>query len=160
MSAVSNLDEFAERRIPPATMLFRLVDFVCPRCGDERTGAHVDGDDGTSYVECDVCRNEFDPSVLRIPTQAVLEIWRDDAVLHGNTALRCADGIHGCSYLALASCRRLAPEMTVFGKTRLLTELIDSVGGELTPAQRSIAVELGVALGLPAAAINATVALG
>lgn len=157
MSAVMSLME--PSRVLPTTTLFRLVDFVCPRCGDERTGAHVDGDDGVTYVECDDCGGELDSSVLRTPTRARLAGWRDDAVLHGNTALQCADGVHGCSYLALASCRRLAPEMTVFGTSRLLRELIGSVGGRLTPAQRGVAVELGVALGLPAPAINATIAL-
>lgn len=158
MSAVTRLSGPIAEPTAPTTTLFRLVEFVCPRCGDERTGAHVDGALGT-YVECDECGSELDSSVLRIPTRAVIATWRDDAVLHGNTALLCADGIHGCSYLALASCRRLAPEMTGFGKTRLLTQLIGSVGSELTPAQRGIAVELGVALGLPATAINATIAL-
>jgi len=140
------------------TTLFRLVEFVCPRCGDERTGAHVDGDDGETYVACDECGSELDPSVLRVPTRARLATWRDDAVLHGTTALQCADGVHNCSYLALASCRRLDPEMTVFGKSRLLRELIAAVGGQLTAAQHAIAVELGVALGMPAAAVNATIA--
>lgn len=159
MSAVMSLSQPFEGRVAPITTLFRLVEFVCPRCGDERSGAHVDGDDGETYVACDDCGSDLDPSVLRVPTRARLATWRDDAALHGATALQSADGIHGCSYLALASCRRLAPEMTPFGKSRLLRELIASVGGRPTPAQQAIAVELGVALGLPAAAVNATIAL-
>lgn len=159
MSAVMSLGEQSSGRGTPATTLFRLVEFVCPRCGDERSGAHVDGDDGSTYVACDRCGAEHDPSVLRVPTNAKLETWRSDAELHGATALQSADGIHGCSYLALASCRRLAPEMTRFGKGRLLRQLLSSVGGRLTPAQHDIAVELGAALGLPPAAVNATIAL-
>lgn len=141
------------------TVLFRLVDFVCPRCGDERTGAHVDGDDGVTYVECCECRGEFDVSVLRVPTQARLDAWRSDAVLHGTTALHCADGTQRCSFLAEASCRRLSPELTPVGKTRLLDDIARSVTGELSAAHRGVIVELGVALGLPAAAINGYLAL-
>ena len=162
MSAAFSLEEPFEGAVAHtvrSTILFRLVEFVCPRCGDERTGAHVDGDDGVTYVECCECRHEFDHTVLRVPTRARLERWRDDAVLHGTTALQCADGVHGCSYLAEASCRRLAAELTPIGKTRLLDELVRAVGGEPTPAQRAVLVELGVALGLTAPVINAYLAL-
>lgn len=157
MSVAMSVEDVG-RQLVQTTMLVRLVEFVCPRCGDERHGAHVD-DDGVTYVECDVCEGQFDTSVLRVPTRARLATWRDDARLHGDTALRCADGVHGCSYLALASCRRLASEMTPFGKTRLLDELVRSVDDDLTAAQRGIVVELGVALGLPAPAINGLLAL-
>lgn len=162
MSAATSLDDFFEQpaiRRPDATVLFSLVDFVCPRCGDERRGALVDGDDGTAYVECSACHDEFDVSVLSVPTRARLDAWRADAVLHASTAMQCADGVHRCSCLALASCRRLAPEMSAIGKMRLLDEVVRNVGDELGPAQRSVLVELGAALGLPAAAINGFVAL-
>lgn len=141
------------------TVLFRLVEFVCPHCGDECQGIHVDGDDGTAHVQCDVCRHEHPVSVLAVPTQARLDAWRADAVHRGNVALRSADGVHGCSYLALASCRRLRDDLTGPGKVRLLDEIARSIGHDLYPAQRSALAELGVALGLPAGAINATLAL-
>lgn len=158
MSLEEQYDEAVARKLR-TTVLFRLLDFVCPQCGDERTGAHVDGNDGVTYIECCDCHHEFDVSVLRVPTQARLDSWRADAVLHATTALQCADGVHGCSYLALASCRRLAPELTGIGKSRLLDEVRRSVGGEPTAAQRGIIVELGVALGLPAPVINGYLAL-
>lgn len=162
MSAAMSLEEQydeAVARTLRTTVLFRLVEFVCPDCGEERIGAHVDGDDGVTYVECCTCHHELDASVLRVPTQARLEAWRSDALLHGSTALQCADGAHRCSYLAEASCRRLAPELTPIGKTRLLDELVRTVGGELTSAHRGVLVELGVALGLSSAVINGYLAL-
>ena len=162
MSAALSLEEQFEESVVPtlrSTLLFRFVDFVCPHCGDERSGAHVDGDDGTTYVECGECRREFDVSVLRVPTQARLDTWRADAVLHGSTALQCADGVHRCPYLAEASCRRLGPELTLIGKTRLLDELVRSVDGDLTNAHRVVLVELGVALGIDAASIKGWLAL-
>ncbi|HSJ91449.1 MAG TPA: hypothetical protein VK917_05240 [Ilumatobacter sp.] len=166
MSAAVNLEEYFDQDFDEAvvptfrtTVLFHLLDFVCPHCGDERRGAHIDGDDGVTYVECGTCHLEFDLSVLRVPTQARLDAWRADAVLHGTTALHCADGVHQCSYLALASCRRLASELTTVGKTRLLNELVGSVGGELDRPQQQVLVELGAALGLPAPVINGYLAL-
>lgn len=162
MSAAFSLEEPFEEIVVPTlhtTVLFRAVDFVCPHCGDERVGAHVDGDDGITYVECFDCKREFDVSVLRVPTQSRIDAWRADAVLHGTTALQCADGVHRCSYLAEASFRRLAPELTPVGKTRLLVELARSIDGELTDAHRGVLVELGVALGLTAPVVNATVAI-
>lgn len=162
MSAVMSLEEQydeAVARTVRTTVLFRLVDFVCPDCGDERTGAHVDGDDGVTYVQCCTCHHELDVDVLRVPTQARLDSWRADALLHGTTALQCADGTHRCSYLAEASCRRLAADLTPVGKTRLLDELVRSIGDDLTDAHRGVLVELGVALGLPAPVINAYLAL-
>lgn len=162
MSAVMSLEEQydeAVARTVRTTVLFRLVDFVCPDCGEERTGAHVDGDDGVTYVECCTCHHELDVAVLRVPTQARLDGWRADAVLHGTTALQCADGTHRCSYLAEASCRRLAADLTPIGKTRLLDELVRSIDGDVTDAHRGVLVELGVALGLPAPVINAYLAL-
>ena len=162
MSAAMSLEEqYGEPVVHTlrTTVLFRLVDFVCPHCGDERSGAHVDGDDGVTFVECCDCHREFDVAVLRVPTQARLEAWRADAVLHGTTALQCADGVHRCSYLAEASCRRLASELTPIGKTRLLDQLVRSIGGEFTDAHRTVLVELGVALGLTAPMINGYLAL-
>ena len=162
MSAAMSLEEhYGEPEVHPlrTTVLFRLVEFVCPHYGDERSGAHIDGDDGVTFVECCDCHREFDASVLRVPTRARLEAWRADAVLHGTTALQCADGVHRCSYLAEASCRRLAAELTPIGKTRLLDQLVRSIGGELTDAHRTVLVELGVALGLTAPMINGYLAL-
>ena len=127
MSAAMSLEEEYGEPVAQTlrtTVLFRLLDFVCPHCGDERSGAHVDGDDGVTFVECCDCHGEFDVSVLRIPTRARLEAWRADAVLHGTTALQCADGVHHFSCLAEASCRRLASELTPIGKTRLLDNLL------------------------------------
>jgi hypothetical protein len=142
-----------------ATTLFRLVEFVCPRCGDERHGVHLDGDDGGTHVQCDECRHEHPASVLAVPTRARLDAWRADAVHRGNVAMRSADGIHGCSYLAIASCRRLRDDLTGPGKLRLLDEIARSVGSDLHPAQRAVLAELGAALGLSAGAINAALAL-
>lgn len=162
MSAAVSLEEHDSEPVLHAlrtTVLFRLVEFVCPHCGDERSGAHVDGDDGVTFVECYGCHGEFDASVLRVPTRARLETWRADAVLHGTTALQCADGLHRCSYLAEASCRRLAAELTPVGKTRLLDQLVRSIDGEITDGHRSVLVELGVALGLTAPVINGYLAL-
>jgi transcription elongation factor Elf1 len=162
MSAAMSLEEHFEQPVfhtVNTTVLFRRVEFVCPHCGDERPGALVDGDDGTAYVECCSCHHEFDGSVLRVPTRARLDAWRADAVLHGTTALQCADGVHRCSCLALASCRRLAPELSPIGKTRLLDELVRSVDGELTTAHRGVVLELGIALVLPAPVINGYLAL-
>lgn len=158
MSAAMSLhDEIAPK--VSTTVLFRLVEFVCPRCGDERTGVHVDGNDGTAHVQCDECRHEHPVSVLAVPTRARLEAWRADAVHRGNVALRSADGVHGCSYLAIASCRRLRDDLTGPGKLRLLDEIARSIGDDLHPAQRAMLAELGVALGLPAGAINVALAL-
>lgn len=162
MSAAVSLEEQYSEPVGDtlrATVLLRIVEFVCPHCGDQRPGAHVGRDDGVTFVECSDCHGEFDVSVLRVPTRARLDAWRADAVLHGATALQCADGVHHCSYLAEASCRRLAPELTPIGKTRLLDELVRSVGGELTHAHRTVLVELGVSLGLTAAVINGYLAL-
>ena len=162
MSAAMSLEEQFEQPVAHTvntTVLFRHVEFVCPHCGDERPGALVDGTDGTAYVECCACHHELDVSVLRVPTRARLETWRADAVLHGTTAMQCADGVHGCSCLALASCRRLAPELSPIGKTRLLDEIVRSYAGEVTTAHRSVLLELGIALGLPAPVINGYLAL-
>ena len=107
MSAATSLEVPVPRAVT-TTMLFRLVAFACPHCGDEREGVHLAGDDGTAYVECETCCRQLDTSVLTVPTEARLEQWRSEAELHADTALRCADGVHRCSYLAMASCRRLA----------------------------------------------------
>lgn len=159
MSAAMSLTDELEQRSVDVTTLFRLVDFVCPVCGDERRGAHVDSDDGTTSVECFDCGTEFGVAVLAVPTRAGLAAWRDDAVLRGDTALRCADDDHPCSMLALASCRRLAPELTDAGKGRLLAEMARTAGGVTTRAQRAVLLELGVALGLSAPAINGLLAV-
>ncbi len=159
MSAAMTLHDDIGTSVARTTVLFRFVEFVCPHCGDECGGVHVDGDDGVTFVECGVCHQEHPVAVLAVPTRARLEEWRADAVHRGNVALRSADGIHGCSYLALASCRRLAAELTPAGKLRLIDEIARSVSGDLHPAQRNVLAELGVALGLPAGAINAALAL-
>ncbi len=159
MSAAMTLTDELDAPVARTTTLFRFVEFVCPHCGVERGGVHVDGDDGVTFVECGVCHHEHSVGVLAVPTQARLEQWRSDAVHRGNVALRSADGVHGCSLLAIASCRRLADELTAPGKLRLLDEIARSVGDELHPVQQAALVELGVALGLPAAAINAMLAL-
>lgn len=159
MSAAMTLTDDLESAVARTTVLFRFVEFVCPHCGDERGGVHVDGDDGVTFVECGVCHQEHSVAVLAVPTRARLEEWRADAVHRGNVALRSADGVHGCSYLALASCRRLADDLTPAGKIRLLDEIARSVGDDLHTSQRAMLVEMGVALALPASAINAALAL-
>lgn len=141
------------------TTLFTPVEVVCPHCGDERSATLVDSDDGVAFILCDGCDRELDVALLSIPTAARLERWRGDAVVHGTTAVQCADGIHGCSYLAVASFRRLADDLSGPGKLRLLDEVARSEQGDLSTAQRGVLLELGVALGLGAASINAFLAL-
>lgn len=156
-AAISLHDEIT----PPArtTTLFRLVEFVCPRCGDERQGIHLDGDDGVTHVQCAECRHQHSAAVLAVPTRSRLEEWRADALHRGHAALLSADADEGCPFLTTAAFRRLADDLTGPGKLRLLDDVARSVGHDLGPAQRRVFAELGAALALPAGAINAALSL-
>lgn len=159
MSALTSIQAPIARPTVSTTMLLTLVQLVCPHCAEQTTGALVDCDDGVAYVQCNSCDRELDVAVLAVPTQTKVDGWRADALLHGVTALQCADGVHGCSYLATASCRRLARELTPLGKLRLLGEIGREAGESCTPAQRTVLLELGVALGLDSGTLNGFLAL-
>jgi hypothetical protein len=105
-------------------------------------------------VQCNECSYQCDPGVLEIPTEAMLAEWHAQALRHGQAALRCADGTATCSYLAIVWCRRLAPELSLWGKTAFLDNVARPLAGNLNPEQREVLVSLGVALRMPPAAIN------
>ena len=148
----ATIDILAERHDRPAVL--RSVEFVCPLCGEDRSGTHVADADGAEWVECDTCSYRCDVGVLEIPTQAVLSSWYAQALRHGREALRCADGSAAGSYLAIVWCRRLAPELSAWGKSAFLDAVARPLAGTLTPAQRQVMVDLGIALQMSAAAIN------
>lgn len=158
MSATTNLDRHAIRaasdsRPDGAPPVVRPVRFVCPSCATDRDGAHVHDSSGT-WVECHACAYRCDPGVLDIPTEAVLAEWYAQARRHARTAMHCADGTQTCAVLAAVWCRRLAPELTLWGKTAFLDTVAQPFAGELDRDRREVLVELGVALGMPATAIN------
>ena len=154
MSATTNLDRHRPAVVRESgTTVARAVRFVCPVCGDDRDGLHVQ-DAAASWVQCNTCSYRCDPGVLQIPTEAMLATWHAQALRHGQTALRCADGTPSCSYLAIVWCRRLAPELSLWGKTAFLDSVARPLAGDLTPEQRDVLVHLGVALRMPATAIN------
>lgn len=155
MSATMNLDDDLAPSQRPIT---RPVSFVCPLCGDDRDGHHVEHPDGAAWVECDECSYRCDPGVLDIPTAAVLAGWHAQALRHGQTALRCADGSLACSYLAIVWCRRLAPELSAWGKAAFLDTVVRPLGGELDRAQREVVLQLGIALQMAPDAINRVLA--
>ncbi|MFP5487719.1 MAG: hypothetical protein ACLGHQ_05380 [Acidimicrobiia bacterium] len=132
----------------------RSVEFVCPSCGADRDGLHVHDPRGASWVQCNTCSYRCDPGVLEIPTEAVLAEWHAQAVRHSQTALRCADGTRSASYLAIVWCRRLAPELSLWGKAAFLDTVTRPLDGALTRSQREVVVELGAALRMPPTAIN------
>jgi hypothetical protein len=155
MSATMNLDgELLPGRTSAVTAVVRGVEFACPLCGDDRTGSHVEDPAGSAWVECHECSYRCDPGVLEIPTESMLAEWHAQALRHGQTALRCADGTPSCSYLAIVWCRRLAPELSLWGKTSFLDHVARPLAGSLTREQREVVVQLGVALHMPPAAIN------
>lgn len=156
MSATTNLDRHRPSSAirENGTAVARAVRFVCPACGDDRDGLHVHDRDTESWVQCTACSYRCDPGVLQIPTEAMLAEWHAQALRHGQAALRCADGTPSCSYLAIVWCRRLAPELSLWGKTAFLDTVARPLAGELTREQRDVLVHLGVALRMPATAIN------
>lgn len=148
----ATIDILADRHDRPAVL--RAVEFVCPLCGDDRSGTHVTDATGTDWVECDTCSYRCDAGVLEIPTQAMLASWYAQALRHGREALRCADWTPAGSYLATVWCRRLAPELSPWGKTAFLDAVARPLTGSLTPAHRQVIIDLGIALQMPAATIN------
>ena len=140
---------------PNGTPIVRCVQFVCPLCGDDRDGLHVREPEGSAWVECGDCSYRCDPGVLQIPTEAMLAEWHTQALRHGQAALRCADGTTSCSYLAIVWCRRLAPELSPWGKSAFLHNVARPLAGDLNRDQREVVLQLGVALQMPPAAINA-----
>lgn len=158
MSATTNLDTELAARDSTADAasptIVRDVQFVCPSCGDDRAGRHVEPPTGDAWVECDHCNYRCDPGVLEIPTEATLSEWHAQALRHGQAALRCADGSPTCSYLAIVWCRRLAPELSSWGKAAFLDEVTRPLEGLFTREQREVVLELGIALQMSPTAIN------
>lgn len=158
MSATTNLDtDLTDREAaadPTAPTIVRDVQFVCPSCGDDRQGRHVEPPAGDAWVECDHCNYRCDPGVLEIPTEATLTAWHAQALRHAQAALRCADGSPTCSYLAIVWCRRLAPELSPWGKAAFLDDVTRPLDGQLTREQREVVLALGVALQMSPTAIN------
>lgn len=154
MSATMNLDGELATTTDTESSLVRDVRFACPSCAEDRDGRLVADADGTRRVVCDECGYRCDPGVLEIPTEAMLTEWHAQALRHGQTALRCADGSPSCSYLAIVWCRRLAPELSPWGKTSFLDAVVRPVEGELTREQREVLLQLGVALRMSPTAIN------
>lgn len=152
MSATMNLETTLEVQAQPTAG--GNVHYVCPSCGDERTGVHVRPEAGQAWVQCDECSYRSHPDVLKIPTEAQLAEWYAHAVRHGVTAVRCADGNPACSYLAVVWCRRLADELSVVGKIGYLDRVARPLTGTITNHQREVVLELGVALRLPPTALN------
>ena len=158
VSATTDLQ--TERTRPRAgspTTIGRPVELACPLCGQDRTGRHVRPTDAAAdaWVECDECGYRCDVGVLDIPTESALAGMRAQAIRHAAAALRSADGTPSGSYLAVVWCRRLAPELSHWGKRSFLDGIVGPMGRPLTLAQRAVVVDLGVALRLDAAAINA-----
>ena len=155
MSATMNLDDTCSSNMTGAgSAAVRGVQFVCPLCGEDRDGSHVEDPAGPAWVQCHECSYRCDPGVLEIPTEAMLAEWHAQALRHGQTALRCADGTPACSYLAIVWCRRLAPELSLWGKTSFLDSVTRPLAGALTREQREVVVQFGVALRMPPASIN------
>lgn len=155
MSATMDLDDdLSHHRSTAVAAGTRRVSFVCPFCGDDRAGAHVVDPSGAEWVDCDECSYRCDAGVLDIPTEATLAEWHSHAVRHARTALRCADGTPACSYLAIVWCRRLAPELSPWGKASFLETVTRPLAGALTREQRAVVLQLGIALHMPPSAIN------
>lgn len=158
MSATIDLDDELSPRTDRVAyrgrVVVREVEFVCPLCAEDRPGRHVDHPDGDAWVECADCGYRCGPEVLEIPTEATLLEWHGQALRHGQAALRCADGSPSCSYLAIVWCRRLAPELSPWGKAAFLDAVTRPLAGTLTRHQREVVLELGIALQMPATAIN------
>lgn len=154
MSATINLhDDLSPTASATGSTVVRSVRFACPLCAVDRDGRHIDAN-GSAWVECDECSYRCDPGVLQIPTEAMLAEWHAQALRHGRTALRCADGTPSCSYLAIVWCRRLAPELSPWGKTAFLDDVTRPLAGTMNRDQREIVLQLGVALQMAPTAIN------
>jgi hypothetical protein len=155
MSATIDLDDDLSPTAPVnGAAIVRGVRFACPLCGQDRDGLHVRAANGAAWVECDECSYRCDPGVLEIPTEAMLAEWHAQALRHGQAALRCADGTPSCSYLAIVWCRRLAPELSPWGKTSLLDSIARPLAGCLNRDQREVLLQLGIALQMSPSAIN------
>lgn len=154
MSATTDLDDDLSSEQPAAAADVHLVEFTCPACGDDRSGVLVEHADGDAWVECDECGYRTDPGILDIPTEGMLIEWQEQALRHGQAALECADGSPACSSLATFWCRRLAPELSDFGKTAFLDTVTRPLDGALTRHQREVVLQFGVALRMSPTAIN------
>lgn len=154
MSATIKLDDDLSPT-PSATgaAAVRSVRFACPLCAADRDGLHIDAN-GSAWVQCDECSYRCDPGVLQIPTEAMLAEWHAQALRHSQAALRCADGTPSCAYLATVWCRRLAPELSPWGKTAFLDDVARPLAGTLNRDQREVVLQVGVALQMSATAIN------
>ena len=155
MSATMDLDNELSLATDDDTLsVVRAVQFACPSCAEDRSGLHVVAPGGDAWVECRECSYRCDPGVLEIPTEAMLTEWHAQALRHGQAALRCADGSPSCSYLAIVWCRRLAPELSLWGKSAFLDDVTRPLAGSLTRDQREVVLQLGVALQMSPTAIN------
>jgi hypothetical protein len=154
MSATTHLRDRHDRAPGAGSAVVRGVRFVCPLCGEDRDGLHVAETGGAGWVECNDCSYRCDPGVLEIPTEATLAEWHAQALRHGQAALRCADGTPHCSYLATVWCRRLAPELSLWGKAAFLDHVVRPIAGRLDRHQRDVVLQLGVALKMSPIAIN------
>lgn len=131
----------------------RDVRFICPACGDERPGGVYTDPDGGIRVDCEGCTRSFDTGVLDIPTVATLGQWYTAAIRHARSILRETPGRER-SDLAIAWCRRLAPELSRSGKVMFLDALSSPLQGRITDAHRRTLVDLGAALGMSTADLN------
>lgn len=155
MSATMDLRDDRSPAAPATgSAVVRGVQFACPLCGEDRSGLHVTDSTGSAWVECDECSYRCDPGVLEIPTEALLAEWHAQALRHGQAAIRCADSTPACSYLAIVWCRRLAPELSPWGKAAFLDRVARPIAGRLDRHQREVVLQLGMALQMPPAAIN------
>lgn len=154
MSATIDLEDDLSPTVGNATAVVRGVQFVCPLCGEDRDGLHIQASSGTGWVQCDECGYRCDPGVLEIPTEKTLAEWHAQALRHGQAALHCADGTPACSYLAIVWCRRLAPELSPWGKLAFLDSVTRPLAGSLRRDQREVVLQLGVALQMSPTAIN------
>ena len=86
--------------------MVRATQFVCPRCGMDRTGAELEPQRWFTLlktplvplatldrvVECDVCMHQCDIGVLEIPTADLLAAYIDDGLRHAVTSVVRAGG--------------------------------------------------------------------
>lgn len=134
--------------------ILREVRFACARCGNERPGSVVGTPGIDLTVICRTCGRQSDEGVLDVPTESLLASWRAQALQHARSALRSAARGETCSLLALVWCRRLAPELTPWGKVAFLDATVRHLDRPLTCDHRRVLVEIGVALQMTAPAVN------
>lgn len=159
MHTAVRLNEEAAPVVTMTTTLIRSIEFVCPTCGGEQPGTLLDADDGEAHIECDTCRRVHDVRVGAVPTQAVVDEWRHEAIHQGRLALHNAWSVHQCTPFARVHFRRLAPELTTLGKARVLNDLVRWFDRPLSEAQLAIVHDLGRALGLRDAEITGLLAV-